>query len=211
MTTLNDKNIENLIKYVVLTAGEEDSFYERSLGPIHILKYLYLADYFYALRSEGSTYTGIEWKFHNFGPWSLTTFQKIEPTLLGAGATHNLYSSKFGEDDAVRWSLINDDLLAQIKQQIPPAITRKLKSCIRKFKKDTEDLLNFVYNTEPMRNAAPSEKLNFSTLISEQEVFDDPLRINTLSKKKLGKLKERLSLLKERQKAGAFKKMKMMY
>ena len=207
MTSQNDKNIENLIKYVLLTAGEEDSFFERSLGPIHILKYLYLADYYYAMRSQGLTYTGIEWKFHNFGPWSLPTFQMIEPTLLGAGATHSLYSSKFGEEDAVRWSLINGDLLAQIKQQIPPSITRKLNSCIRKFKKDTEELLNFVYNTEPMRNAAPRERLDFSVLTFDGEISgDDSLKIHSLSKKKLSKFKERISSLKDKQKAGLFKK-----
>jgi hypothetical protein len=203
----NDKNVENLIKYVVMTAGEEDSFYERSLGPIHILKYLYLADYFYAMRFEGSTFTGVEWKFHNFGPWSLSTFQMIEPTLLGAGATHNQYSSKFGEEDAVRWCLINKDLLAQIKQKIPPAITRKLNICIRKFKKDTEELLNFVYNTKPMRCAAPREELEFSHLTPSEVVNSDTaLRMDSLSKKRIGKLKERLSSLKDKQKAGLFKK-----
>jgi len=34
LTSQNDKNIENLIKYVLLTAGEEDSFFERSLQTV---------------------------------------------------------------------------------------------------------------------------------------------------------------------------------
>ena len=44
-------NLENkglVVQFALLTAGEEDQQHERQLGPIHLLKYVYLADLAYA-------------------------------------------------------------------------------------------------------------------------------------------------------------------
>ncbi len=62
--------VDKLIQYALLVAGEEDSVFEQQLGPIHLIKYVFLADLAFAARRGGETYTGIEWVFHNFGPWS---------------------------------------------------------------------------------------------------------------------------------------------
>ena len=40
---MNIKNVHLLLKYILLAAGQEDPG-NRELGPIHLIKYVYLAD-----------------------------------------------------------------------------------------------------------------------------------------------------------------------
>ena len=36
--------VDKIIQYSLLIAGDEDDFSDRQLGPIHLIKYVYLAD-----------------------------------------------------------------------------------------------------------------------------------------------------------------------
>jgi len=58
MTDLN--KIRQIMQYALLVAGQNDDPYERQLGPIHLVKYVYLADMEYAEYHEGQTFTGID-------------------------------------------------------------------------------------------------------------------------------------------------------
>jgi hypothetical protein len=80
-------DLDRLFQYILATAAESEDFKTRELGPIHLLKYAYLADLAFAERNEGRTYTGTDWGFHHFGPWSSAAFQRIEPSLAVIGAT----------------------------------------------------------------------------------------------------------------------------
>ena len=79
LTFLNKVN--ELFQYIIIVAGQEDDPFSRQLGPIHLIKYLYLADLSYAKSHEGQTYTGLQWKLHNYGPWAIDAFNQIEPAL----------------------------------------------------------------------------------------------------------------------------------
>ncbi len=50
--------VDLLLQYALLVAGEQDEFLDRQLGPIHLIKYVYLADLFHAKRNNGVTFTG---------------------------------------------------------------------------------------------------------------------------------------------------------
>ena len=45
-----------ILQYALLLAGQEDDFFDRQLGPIHLLKYCYLADLIHActIRTAGA-------------------------------------------------------------------------------------------------------------------------------------------------------------
>ena len=73
--------VDLLLQYTLLVSGEQDEFLDRQLGPIHLVKYVYLADLFHAKRNNGVTFTGIEWKFYKFGPWSQAVHERIELAL----------------------------------------------------------------------------------------------------------------------------------
>ncbi|MCK1859649.1 hypothetical protein MXE00_14905, partial [Legionella pneumophila] len=78
---LNTENVDLIIQYSILAAGDEDEYLDRQLGPIHIIKYVYLADLYYAKFNTGQTFTGADWSFYKFGPWSQEVNIRIEPAL----------------------------------------------------------------------------------------------------------------------------------
>lgn len=191
--------VDLLVQYAVLVAGEQDDLFGRQLGPIHLIKYVYLGDLAYAQRNGGETFTGIQWKFHNFGPWSNTVHDRIAPALQAIGADKRTFESDYDEkSDWFRWSLRNDDLLTEKERSLPAAIAIQLRPVIRKFGKDTPILLDHVYRTAPMLDAAPGEILDFSLAVKPKiEQGGMHLRMEALSEKKKKAFKERMTELRK--------------
>jgi hypothetical protein len=193
--------IDLLVQYALLVAGEEDDVFERQLGPIHLLKYVYLADLAYAQRNNGETFTGIEWKFHHFGPWSNTVHERIAPALQAMGADQRTFKSEYEDSrDWFRWSLQSDELLTQKARDLPASITLHLQPVIRKFGKDTSGLLNHVYRTAPMLDAAPGEILDLTLAAKPKptkEAGGAKLRMESVSEKKKRAFKEKIAELQK--------------
>jgi len=191
--------IDLVIQYALLVAGEEDDFFNQQLGPIHLIKYVYLADLFYARRYNGETFTGVDWTFYNFGPWSQTVHSRVEPALVAIMANKQSFSSDYGSEDWCRWSIHNDSLLDNKKSQLPAAITLRLDQNIHKYLKDTPSLLDYVYKTPPMVNAAPGESLDFSVACESpaDESQSTQLRMHSLSNNKQKKFREKMSTLRQ--------------
>jgi len=170
--TLNIKRLDSLLQYILTVAGQSERF-ERELGIIHLIKYVYLADLAYARSHNGETYTGLEWTFHNFGPWSVECFKRIEPALKAISAkSRTKESPKY--DDSVRWSVDDYELFHELNNKMDLVVAGAVQKYFRKFGNDTYGLLDFVYKTGPMLNAAPEEILDFkhaviSDTISETE------------------------------------------
>ena len=199
---LNLENTGLVVQFALLTAGEEDQQYERQLGPIHLLKYVYLADLAYAQRNGGKTFSGADWRFHKFGPWSNAVFEVIDPVLRSIGAERREFRSDYGDDDWVRYSMRDEKLLAEKQRGLPAQITLALRRDIRRFHGDTPTLLDHVYKTEPMLAAAPSERLDFSIASQPHDgraEESQKLRFDELSAKKKKRLKERLRSLRNQQ------------
>jgi len=157
--------IDLLLQFILAVAAEQDEFRDRELGPIHLLKYVYLADVAFAERNDGSTYTGTPWQFHHFGPWSVEVFNRIEPALNAIGVEPKRIPSRF-TDDAVRFGLSPSDaagVRARGERVLPSVVQFPVSRAIQQFGSDTASLLRAVYLTAPMLNAAPEEKLDFVT------------------------------------------------
>ncbi|HHJ3218797.1 TPA: type II toxin-antitoxin system antitoxin SocA domain-containing protein [Vibrio parahaemolyticus] len=187
--------LENLIQYVILRAGEEDDYTLRSLGPIHLIKYVYLADLYYS-EKLGQTYTGINWKFYNFGPWSTEVHSSLSPALSKIMANKVCLESLYSEEDSIRWNLRDSDLLNRKSREIPASITARLSRDIHKFTSNTSELLNHVYKTAPMLKATPNSTLEFEKSSSQSY---EPLstRKAALSNKKTKKLAQKLAELRK--------------
>lgn len=80
--------VDRMIQYALSVAAGED-FCNRELGPIHLIKYVYLADLAHAERNKGQTFTGTPWRFHHFGPWDMEVYKRIEPACSVIGAEKN--------------------------------------------------------------------------------------------------------------------------
>lgn len=152
--------VDRIIQYALAVAGQEDDYIHRELGPIHLIKYAYLADITHAEHSNGQSYTGVPWQFHKFGPWSYDLFNRIDVSLSSVNARRKEISHPKYEDDFIRWRLEDDELLTVLEASLPIHIFLSLKEAVHRFGSDTPSLLNHVYLTRPMLKAKPGEFLD---------------------------------------------------
>lgn len=200
---MDKEHISQILQYALLVAAQNDDWENRELGPIHLIKYVYLADMEYAKWHDGQTYTGIDWTFHHFGPWSPALHQQIEPALAPIHAHQKkIATSQYGKEDFIRWKIdFNKDLYNQIRKNIPMDLRHAIQNYVETYYADTSSLLHFVYSTPPMLKAAPNEHLDFSELATSKErATEEPYTpyLDRLSKKKKQKLKIEMQKLRER-------------
>lgn len=194
------ENTDLIIQYAVLAAGQEDEYPDRQLGPIHLIKYVYLADLCYARKFQGESFTGTAWIFYKFGPWSQEVNARIEPALHALHANRRQFPSDYAEkDDWVRWDLRDDRRFTEKERALPPVIAMNLKRMIHTYGTDTPSLLGFVYNTAPMLSAAPHEYLDLSVAIDAPQApvgTRQPLRMESLTAKKKKKFGQDMATLR---------------
>ncbi len=158
---------EKLIRFVLLTAADVD-WVSWSLGPIHLIKYIYLADLAYAKANNGQTYTGIEWRFHKFGPWSFELYEIIISetaleTVKESGGFYKYSGVTDYDTDYIRWSLKDETLRKELEKEINSIfVTAAIRRYLKEHGNNTYSLLHDVYATKPMLKASPGEMLDFT-------------------------------------------------
>lgn len=202
---MDSHKVDLILQYALVVASENEEPFDRQLGPIHLIKYVYLADLSYSERHNGETFTGAKWRFHNFGPWVPEVYDRIEPALSEIGAqTVRINHPKY-EGDFVRWHPPEDELGKELSDQLPFGICVAVKNAVRSFGSDTATLLNHVYLTEPMLCAAPGENLDFKCRVrppdhTEETPQIEPIR--AMTKKQRDERKQKIqnlrSLIRER-------------
>lgn len=200
---IDTDKIDLVLQFALLAAGDEDDYVDRQLGPIHLIKYVYLADLHFARRNEGRSFTGVNWQFYRFGPWSAAVLDRVQPSLQAIHAEQKRFASDYGEDDWERWTCRDDQLYREKERALPVSITMHLKREVHKFTKDTPSLLDFVYKTKPMLSAAPNDYLDLSLALDAPTFGDEEpvasLRMDQLSHKKQKRFKERMRELRASQ------------
>ncbi len=195
---MNTERIYNLILFMLLSAARLDEWRWRELGPIHILKYLYLADVAYAARREGQSFTGIPWRFYHFGPWDEDAYASIESSIHRGGAEIRTFAS-VGDKDGVRYSLSDDEKeMDRLESALPIFVSGQLSKLIKEYGNDTNRLLHHVYRTEPMMHAAPHEPLDLSHVPQEVRGPRPESPQNLLSKRQRKDLKARFQEIMRR-------------
>jgi hypothetical protein len=157
---VDTNKVEQLLRYTIAIAGQGD-FSNRELGPIHLLKYVYLGDLAFAERNGGQTYTGAPWRFYKFGPWAAPVFERIAPVMQAVGAEERRGIGQY-EDEAVRWYLDDAVLADKLADELPLEVASAVRRAVHRFGADTTGLLYHVYTTPPMLHAAPNEPLDFA-------------------------------------------------
>lgn len=151
--------VDLLVQYALAASALED-FPDNQLGPIHVLKYVYLADLAWS-EKEGSTFTGADWLFYDFGPWAPAVHDRIQDAAVAAGAEVRRLESQQGRE-FVRYAIRDRALRDSLEPKLPIAVSRAIDRAVKKFGASTPDLLDHVYLTEPLRTASPGELLRFS-------------------------------------------------
>ncbi|HTG35215.1 MAG TPA: hypothetical protein VLB76_20035 [Thermoanaerobaculia bacterium] len=175
---MDSKKVDLVIQYALAVAGEAEDFRDRELGPIHLLKFVYLADLAYA-RAERESFTGASWKFHKFGPWAVDVYQRIQPAIHFIGASERRFSATANEE-GVRWRVKDACLSRDLEPKLPWSVAREVKHAVHQYGSDTTGLLHFVYRTPPMLRAAPGEALN---LLVEEAVESEAMQVTTAETK----------------------------
>jgi hypothetical protein len=158
--SMDKARVDLVLQFALLEAGRQDDPFERELGPIHLIKYVYLADLTYASAHGGHTFTGARWRFFHYGPWAPEVHNRIKPALQEIDANEKNIPSKY-DDDFIRWTKADDQLHDQVERQLPTEVVSVLRRSVKKYGKQTSDLLHHVYSTTPMLRAAPNEDLVF--------------------------------------------------
>jgi hypothetical protein len=201
--TLHTDRVDSMVQYALAVAAEADDPRDRELGPIHLLKYLYLADLSFAHGNRGANFSGTRWQFYKFGPWSAPMLDRIHAAVNAAGAQERCFSSKYREDN-FRWLLSGFDATG-LAEKLPGPVAAAIHGNVTRFHNDTVSLLHFVYQTAPMLAAAPGEMLNlepdpdsqaqgheFSTGRGEAS---SPQPLPAVSRTRIKRLKERLATI----------------
>jgi hypothetical protein len=121
-----------------------------------LAKLLYLIDLEHQ-RRYGNTMTGLNWVFHNYGPWS------FELPDVCSQMGYQLAQEEFVNRRGWRGKLLE----VPFQQEFPDGFTYPLQVMINGLLKtwadrETYELLDYVYRTEPMRKATRGEALDFS-------------------------------------------------
>ena len=170
---MNQNQIVHLIRFILATAARDGLPH---LWSIHLVKYLYIADYYHA-RFEGTTITGWQWKFWTYGPWCtdymvaigeaqnsglVLSKKKPRPNPGGVDEGGNEYNVFYVDGDDT-----SDRTHDQMGRSLIPNIRARmaLQGIITRYKLNTNPLLHFVYHqTEPMQGVVKGDFLNFNNL-----------------------------------------------
>lgn len=182
--------VDKIIQFSLNIARDLD-YWDRALGPIHLIKYVYLADLAYAEKNKGKIFTGANWRFHHFGPWSLDVFNRVEPACTAIRADKKSIPSENGEKDFTRWSIHDDSGHYDGSSDLPIVVTSSVQWAVRKFGSDTYSLLNYVYLTRPILTAAPGEALDFSS-VEEDSFIETKKEVRKMSKRQEKEKEEKL-------------------
>jgi hypothetical protein len=145
-----------LLQYVLVVTGQ-GAGWDREMGMIHLIKYVYLADLAYAEKHNGKLYTGIPWRFYHFGHGAEEIYQRIEPALMAMGAEKRVIPNPRDEKDVTRWIKSDDELFDRLGNQLDLIVMGCIQKNVMRFGSDTPALLDYVYQTRPMITAAPGE------------------------------------------------------
>lgn len=143
---------------------------ERMLPPLktRLVKLLYLAELEY-LRRTGRRLTGLDWRFHHFGPYAAVLSEHLgNPNV-----------------DAIAWAARRREISDHDAQMSVAQVVREWGDA------DLDTLLDYVYfETEPMQTAKRGEALDFSNV----KPLAGQRRVKlALDSKKLGQLRKSLT------------------
>lgn len=186
--------VDQIVQFALARAAHDDDWRAMELGPIHLIKYVYLADLAYAQSHSGETYTGIPWVFYHFGPWSPAVYERLDPAANAVGAKVRTFETPMSDKDGKRFSVSPQDCEAlerRLDALLPLEVTGAVSRAVRAFANDTSGLLHYVYQTPPMLRAAPNETLDFTLVI--REPTEAPAAAREISRRQEKKLESALA------------------
>lgn len=197
---MDPTKVDLIIRYALARAAHGEKPWDRELGPIHLLKFVYLADLAFAERNGGASFTGADWTFYHYGPWAPAVHDRVR-AVAPMIAAEVVVPTKF-ENDALRWRIDDVEDAEEIEkaaaQALPNAVISAVMRAVKEYGKDTTGLLHHVYATQPMLHAAPGERLDMSLVTARARKEAEPAAAAPVSRRREKKLEEARRELQER-------------
>ena len=152
-------DLKPLIAYLVDHVRDQDG----TLNKTTLVKLVYLVDV-ECCRKLGRPATGLEWRFHHYGPYSAELERDVnDNAFIHAFGDRN---SGYGFAPSSDWK----DIHAAFNTGFDPAVRRVTDGVARQWGLEPlETLLEYVYfETEPMQNTRRGETLDFSKIQTEE-------------------------------------------
>lgn len=199
----NDNQLEAIILAILILAKNEGR--GKILRTV-LIKLLYLADVYAAEASFGQeTFTGLEWTFLHYGPYSEGAAKTIDSLAKRGMLNEEIIEAEFSGDKEYKLYSIRDYSSPKSLSDLgaPPRVKLMLSSDIKRYDK-LSSLLNYVYfKTTPMRDAKPGDILNFKDCTKPTVAEFKAIQMKPLNKKKLAENKGKLRELIEKRKSQA--------
>lgn len=202
MISIMNYDPEQMVKYIVWVASKNDTL----LTWVRIVKFLYLADLYHARVSQGKTLSEWPWAFVHFGPYCGPAYEAVDQAANIGLINKKSYESHFeGREKYDLFSCYLDDE-PKIGGTLHYYVVSELNSAIKKWGDDTGRLLDYVYfETEPMRDARPNQRLDFFTA-SKPEVMAR-FEMKKIPSESIAKCQDIISRLKKKHLEAAEKQM----
>lgn len=187
--------VYDLIRHIVWYATQN----EIALTTVRLVKFLYLADLYYARAYRGETITKFPWAFVHYGPYCTEAMEAIGGAVSTGIICKKTYESKFANADEFHIFTCHDEEVEPLDMFFPIEALSLLQVAIKKYGEDTAALLDHVYfETEPMIDAKPKEGLDFSTAKPIER--SRQTRVQKLSKEKIELARKYIKRLSEKTK-----------
>jgi uncharacterized phage-associated protein len=186
--------IQNLIQFIVWYATQN----EIKLTTVRLVKFIYLADLYFARAHDGRILTNFPWAFVYYGPYCGEALDSIKDAAFNSIINMKSYESKFGRGDDYNIFSCDDSCVEEnIEEKLPIEVISYLKSAIKRYGDDTPLLLDHIYfETEPMIDAKKGDLLNFSKAKALSP--SKPIKLKKISNDKIALAKKHIKALGEK-------------
>jgi antitoxin SocA-like protein len=175
----------DLVRRLLLYIADQLLDMEAQISTIRLIKLLYLIDLEYYKRHE-ETLTGIDWIYYSYGPYFFAVGDILRSASIDLDAQEVLTSSGKG---ITFKSLEEQNISKLVDFTTEQQINRIIKNWALE---ETSKILDFVYNTPPIKLGKRGTPLDFNLALSKQEiktenVFSVPHRLMLASESILAK------------------------
>jgi hypothetical protein len=152
-------DLKPLIAYLIDQVRDQ----EGTLSKTALVKLVYLVDVEH-WRRYGRPVTGLEWRFHHYGPYSTELDREIDDNPLFQ--VHGSRRTGYGFSSSPAWR----EIQAAFNTNYEPVVKSIADGVARQWGLETLDtILEYVYfETEPMQDAERGETLDFSKIQVEE-------------------------------------------
>lgn len=156
----------DLVRKLLLYIVDQLQDMEGQISTIRLVKLLYLIDLEYFKRHK-ETLTAIDWFFYSYGPYFFALDDVLRSASIDLDAREVLTSTGKG----VTFRSLEEQSISKL---VDYATEQQINRIIKKWAlEDTKEILDFVYNTPPIRLGKRGNPLDFNLATPQKEVVKE--------------------------------------